>query len=138
MSPSSSRMGSSPTTVNSTIFPNGLRPGVDARHPGRRTPDEQHNLPDARQGVKTAVPAPCSARILTTRRLEDTMTTLQATKIDELKSGFGGEVLLPKGEAYERARQIWNAMIDKRPALIVRCAAVSDVVRAVNFDTHQA
>ena len=61
------------------------------------------------------------------------MTTLQATKIDELKSGFGGEVLLPKGEAYERARQIWNAMIDKRPALIARCANTSDVVRAVNF-----
>jgi len=53
--------------------------------------------------------------------------------VDELKSGFEGEVLLPRDDGYDRARQIWNAMIDKRPALIVRCAAVSDVVRAVKF-----
>jgi len=61
------------------------------------------------------------------------MTNLKATKIEELKDNFRGEVLLPSGDAYESARKIWNAMIDKRPALIVRCATVSDVVRAVNF-----
>jgi FAD/FMN-containing dehydrogenase len=61
------------------------------------------------------------------------MTNLQATKIEELKGGFTGEILLPGGDAYESARKIWNAMIDKRPAVIVRCATTSDVVRAVNF-----
>jgi|SRR5687767_11078537 len=61
------------------------------------------------------------------------MTNLPATKIEELKDNFRGEVLLPSGDAYESARKIWNTMIDKRPALIVRCATVSDVVRAVNF-----
>ena len=58
---------------------------------------------------------------------------LQATKIEELKNGFKGEILLPGDDAYESARKIWNAMIDKRPALIARCATTSDVVRAVNF-----
>ena len=57
------------------------------------------------------------------------MKSLQAGKIEELRSGFKGEILLPSDGDYESARKIWNAMIDKRPALIARCAATSDVVR---------
>ena len=61
------------------------------------------------------------------------MTNLQARKIEELKGGFKGEILFPSDGAYESARKIWNAMIDKRPAVIARCATTSDVVRGVNF-----
>lgn len=61
------------------------------------------------------------------------MTKLPATTIEELKQNISGQVVLPHDDAYEEARKIWNAMIDKRPALIVRCATTSDVVRAVNF-----
>ncbi len=61
------------------------------------------------------------------------MTKAQVLKIVELKTGLSGEVLLPSDEAYESARKIWNAMIDKRPAAIVRCSTTSDVVHAVNF-----
>ena len=50
------------------------------------------------------------------------MTNLQARKIEELKGAFEGEILLPSDGAYDSARQIWNAMIDKRPAVIARCA----------------
>ena len=64
---------------------------------------------------------------------KDTMTTLQAGTIEQLKGGFTGEILLPGDGAYDSARQIWNAMIDKRPAIIARCATTSDVVRGVNF-----
>jgi len=53
--------------------------------------------------------------------------------IDKLKSGFEGDVLLPGNEAYESARKIWNAMVDKRPAVIARCATTADVVRGVRF-----
>ena len=53
---------------------------------------------------------------------ENVMLNLHASRIDELRTGFGGEVLLPRDVAYESARRIWNAMIDKRPALIARCA----------------
>ncbi|MDA8413723.1 MAG: FAD-binding oxidoreductase [Desulfobacteraceae bacterium] len=61
------------------------------------------------------------------------MKNIPASKLGELKQGFEGELLLPGDEAYEGARKIWNAMIDKRPALIARCAATPDVVRGVNF-----
>jgi FAD/FMN-containing dehydrogenase len=50
-----------------------------------------------------------------------------------LKRNVTGEIVLPEDSAYDAARSIWNAMIDKRPALIVRCASTSDVVNAVNF-----
>ena len=45
------------------------------------------------------------------------MTTVQAKPIEELKVGFTGEILLPSDDAYDSARTIWNAMIDKRPAV---------------------
>jgi FAD/FMN-containing dehydrogenase len=53
--------------------------------------------------------------------------------VDELKGGFQGEILLPGNTAYDAARSVWNAMIDKRPAVIARCATTADVVRGVNF-----
>jgi FAD/FMN-containing dehydrogenase len=61
------------------------------------------------------------------------MTNLQPRKIEKLKGGFKGEILLPNDGAYESARKIWNATIDKHPTVIARCATTSDVVHAVNF-----
>jgi len=66
-------------------------------------------------------------------RWETTMTTVQAGSIEDFKNGFEGDVILPADEAYEEARKIWNAMIDKRPAVIARCRSTDDVVRAVGF-----
>jgi FAD/FMN-containing dehydrogenase len=53
--------------------------------------------------------------------------------IESLKGAIRGQVLLRNDRGYEEARHIWNAMIDRRPALIVRCAGAADVRRAVNF-----
>lgn len=61
------------------------------------------------------------------------MTKLPATKIAELRNGFVGTLVLPEDGAYESTRKIWNGMIDKRPAVIARCAGTPDIVRAVNF-----
>ena len=49
----------------------------------------------------------------------------------ELKGQVRGEVILPGEERYEEARKVYNAMIDKRPAAIVRCTGVADVIAAV-------
>jgi FAD/FMN-containing dehydrogenase len=46
---------------------------------------------------------------------------------------FGGELLAPGDEGYEQARWTWNAMHDKRPALIARCSGVADVIEGVNY-----
>src|SRR5436190_1823282 len=50
-----------------------------------------------------------------------------------LKSMFQGELLEPADAGYNEARRIWNASVNKRPALIARCTGVADVVAAVNF-----
>jgi len=59
--------------------------------------------------------------------------SLNPETIEKLKQSIRGKVLTPESEQYNEARTIWNAMIDKRPALIVRCAGAADVMRAVRF-----
>jgi FAD/FMN-containing dehydrogenase len=51
----------------------------------------------------------------------------------ELGAEFAGEVIGPDDAAYEQARQVWNAMVDRRPALIVRPTGTSDVQAAVRL-----
>ena len=58
---------------------------------------------------------------------------VEETAIEELKSSLRGPVLQSGDKGYDEARKIWNGMIDKRPALIARCAGAADVVNSVNF-----
>jgi FAD/FMN-containing dehydrogenase len=53
--------------------------------------------------------------------------------VDAFKATLRGPVLQPGEPGYDDARAVWNAMIDRRPALIARCAGTADVVTAVNF-----
>jgi FAD/FMN-containing dehydrogenase len=55
--------------------------------------------------------------------------------IASLKSQVRGDVIPPGDERYEGARKVYNGMIDKRPAVIVRCADVADVIAAVKTAT---
>ena len=50
-----------------------------------------------------------------------------------LRRQFEGQILLPEEGGYHQARQVWNAMVDRRPAIIARCASPSDVAAAVGF-----
>src|SRR4051794_33776218 len=59
--------------------------------------------------------------------------TLGDATLGELEQGLRGQLVRPEDEAYDEARAIWNGTHDRRPALIVRCAGVSDVMRAVDF-----
>jgi FAD/FMN-containing dehydrogenase len=53
--------------------------------------------------------------------------------IEKFKTSLRGALLQPGDAGYDEARKIWNAMIDKRPALIARCAGVADVILCVNL-----
>jgi FAD/FMN-containing dehydrogenase len=55
------------------------------------------------------------------------------TDFDALRSAMRGRLILPDDAEYDAARSVYNAMIDKRPAAIARCADVADVIAAVNF-----
>jgi FAD/FMN-containing dehydrogenase len=59
--------------------------------------------------------------------------TLEETAVAELQAGFRGEILGRADLSYDERRQIWNGSIQKRPALIARCAGVADVISAVKF-----
>ncbi|MEC5217874.1 FAD/FMN-containing dehydrogenase [Actimicrobium sp. GrIS 1.19] len=65
------------------------------------------------------------------------MNNLSAQVVDSFKSMLRGTMLQPGDDGYDTARSVWNAMIDRRPALIVRCAGVADVVAAVKFAREQ-
>ncbi|WP_458210609.1 FAD-binding oxidoreductase [Haladaptatus sp. NG-SE-30] len=58
---------------------------------------------------------------------------LTDTAISELESSFNGEVLRPDDNGYCAARTVWNAMIDRQPALIVQPEDADDVIHAVDF-----
>jgi FAD/FMN-containing dehydrogenase len=66
-------------------------------------------------------------------RTTATTTPLDTQAVAALRDRLRGELILPADPAYEDARRVWNGMIDKRPALIVRCAGMADVIRAVDF-----
>jgi FAD/FMN-containing dehydrogenase len=53
--------------------------------------------------------------------------------VERFRGGLRGELLRSGDNAYEQARKVWNGLIDKRPALIARCAGVGDVIDSVNF-----
>jgi FAD/FMN-containing dehydrogenase len=56
-----------------------------------------------------------------------------SASIGRFRDALRGELLTPSEPEYDQARRVWNAMIDKRPSLIARCAGEADVVRSVQF-----
>src|SRR5919108_5755122 len=60
-------------------------------------------------------------------------TALKESDIETFKASLRGTFLTPDSAGYDEAREIWNAMIDRRPALIIRCVGAADVMRAVEF-----
>lgn len=65
------------------------------------------------------------------------MTVIPREMLDGLKSRIRGTILTECDDGYTAARSVWNAMIDRRPAIIMRCAGAADVKEAVRF-VHDA
>ncbi|HEX9899958.1 MAG TPA: hypothetical protein VGC81_12085 [Candidatus Methylomirabilis sp.] len=58
---------------------------------------------------------------------------LEAAAVADLKTRLKGPVLTPEDAGYGESRTVWNAMIDRRPALVARCLGTADVMVAVKF-----
>ncbi|MCC7540655.1 MAG: FAD-binding oxidoreductase [Deltaproteobacteria bacterium] len=59
--------------------------------------------------------------------------TLTKEKLDALRTALRGPVHLPGEPAYDESRSLWNAMLDRRPALVARCLGTADIVACVRF-----
>ncbi len=70
---------------------------------------------------------------LTITTLSGDPQSVSEARISELESDLQGALLRPGKRRYESARTIWNAMIDRRPALIARCEDAEDVAVAIRF-----
>jgi len=69
--------------------------------------------------------------------MSGTETTAGSQAIDELAARVRGPVVRPDDAGYDEARAVWNGLIDRRPALIVRPTGTADVIEAVNFARDQ-
>jgi FAD/FMN-containing dehydrogenase len=58
---------------------------------------------------------------------------LSQSSVDALKARLRGPLLLPGDAGYADSRTVWNAMIDRTPALVVRCLGTADVAACVQF-----
>jgi FAD/FMN-containing dehydrogenase len=59
--------------------------------------------------------------------------TVSESRVGELASSLQGRIIRPGDGDYDEVRKVWNGMVDKRPALIARCAGTADVVHCVQF-----
>ena len=67
------------------------------------------------------------------KTLDGGAVAIDSAAVKELKAGLRGEFLIEGMPEYETSRQIWNAAIDRHPAIIIRCADIDDIVHAVRF-----
>jgi FAD/FMN-containing dehydrogenase len=65
--------------------------------------------------------------------VEQSIDVPAGAEVARLRRGFHGQLLLPDQDGYHTARHVWNAMVDRRPAVIARCASPADVAAAVRL-----
>ena len=67
------------------------------------------------------------------KTLDGNEWSIPDAELDGLRAGLRGPLYLPGDPGYDAGRKVWNGMIDRRPAAIVRAAGAADVIRAVGF-----
>jgi len=67
------------------------------------------------------------------QRLDRSTVEIPDAALQAFKASFRGSLVTAEDPSYEEVRKVWNAMIDRRPALIARCTGTADVLRAVQF-----
>lgn len=67
------------------------------------------------------------------RNIEGKLTEINNESLESFKLSIHGKVITPEDSEYDKARAVWNGMIDRRPALIVQCTGTVDVIRTVKF-----
>ena len=67
------------------------------------------------------------------KTIEGREIDLKKDAIESIKMSLKGPVILPGEDGYDQSRSVWNAMIDRRPAFVVRCLGVADVIACVRF-----
>src|SRR6476619_6800309 len=70
---------------------------------------------------------------LTARTPDAGSITIDDRLLDSFRPRLRGSLLTPQDPGYAESRTVWNAMIDRRPALVVRCLGVADVIASVTF-----
>lgn len=65
--------------------------------------------------------------------LNEQLVSIEQSDVDDLKSQIRGDIVTPSDADYDSVRKIWNAMIERRPALIVQCSGTADVMASVKF-----
>jgi len=71
--------------------------------------------------------------LATIRTLSGDTLRIGEEQIASLRQCLRGELCLPGDPGYDEARVLWNAMIDRRPGMVMRCVGTADVIQAVNF-----
>ncbi|SEG25050.1 FAD-binding oxidoreductase [Marinobacterium lutimaris] len=67
------------------------------------------------------------------RSLSGTPVSLNDEQLAEIQGAIHGQVICPGDTAYDQSREIWNAMIDRKPGLILVCSGTADVMSAVAY-----
>jgi FAD/FMN-containing dehydrogenase len=71
--------------------------------------------------------------VLESLKSDGSPTVIQTSAVEKLGDSIRGKLFMPGSDDYDAARRIWNGMIDRRPAIILRCLGTADVIEAVNF-----
>src|SRR5262245_9081427 len=123
-----------PTGCPGSLAPSG-RSVKSFRRPAIR-PAASRASYEYREAIRNATPREGRMPDIVIKTLEGRTTSLSASAVDGLRGSLRGPLCLPGEAGYDEARTIWNAMIDRRPAAIVRAAGAADVIQTVRLAAH--